>query len=288
MKIALATSREVPTLTDDDRLLLDELSRRGAVATAALWDDAGVRWPAFDRVVIRSCWDYHRRPAEFLTWLDSLERDGVALWNPAKLLRWNSHKSYLRDLQASGVAVAPTAWLDHRSDVSLSQLLSERGWDEAVIKPAISASAFRTWKVSSRDAADQRIQRALEDLLAAGDVLVQPFISEIARSGEWSLVFFAEEFSHGVLKRPASGDFRVQSEYGGQVIEAEPPAAVVAGAREAAAKIRGPWAYARIDGVASQSGLTLMEMELIEPYLFLSSHPGAAARLADALAADPR
>jgi hypothetical protein len=288
VKIALATSREVPTLTDDDRLLLNEFSRRGAAVTAAVWDDAAVRWTAFDRVVIRSCWDYHRRPVEFLAWLDSLERQGVPLWNPPKLLRWNSHKSYLRDLEASGVTVAPTAWLDHGSDVSLSQLLGERGWDEAVIKPAISASAFRTWKVSSRDAADPRTQRALEDLLAGGDVLVQPFISEIARSGEWSLVFFAEEFSHGILKRPAIGDFRVQSEYGGQVIEVEPPAAVVAGAKEAAAKIRGPWAYARIDGVASETGVTLMEMELIEPYLFLSSHPEAPARFADALAADPR
>jgi hypothetical protein len=288
VKIALATSREVPTLTEDDRLLADELSRRGIAAEAALWDDGDVRWTQFDRVAIRSCWDYHRRPAEFLAWLDLLESERIPLWNPAALLRWNSHKSYLRDLEAAGLNVAPTAWVERGRSVSLSRLLEQRGWEAAVIKPAVSASAFRTWRVSSHDAEDPRVERALDELLAEGDVLVQPFLSEVARTGEWSLVFFAGEFSHAVLKQAAEGDFRVQSEFGGRVIEATPPPPVLSGAREAAAKVRQPWAYARVDGVAENGLFTLMEMELIEPYLFLSSHPKAASRFADALEVAPR
>jgi hypothetical protein len=288
VKIALATSREVPTLTEDDRLLANELSQRGHAARAATWDDADVKWREFDRVVIRSCWDYHQRSAEFLSWLDFLEREHAPVWNPVALLRWNSHKSYLRELGAAGLRVAPTVWLEHGSEASLQAVLDEQGWEEAVVKPAVSASAFRTRKILSREASDADIKRSFRDLLSEGDVLVQPFLSEIARRGEWSLVFFAGELSHAVLKRPAAGDFRVQSEFGGQVFDSSPPPEVLEGARVASSKIRPPWAYARIDGVETGSGFTLMEMELIEPYLFLSSHPRASARFADALEAAPR
>jgi hypothetical protein len=283
MKVALATCDRVPDLTEDDRLLLDELSRRGVSARPLVWNDAGARWAMFDRVVIRSCWDYHLRLSEFLAWLDRVEADGVPLWNPAPLVRSNAHKSYLKDLKGAGLPVVPTAWLERGSTVDLGRLLRDRGWSEAVVKPAVSASAFRTWRVSAQDAASGDAHRALRELTAEGDVLVQPFLREIERDGEWSFVFLGGGFSHAVLKRPAAGDFRVQAEYGGSALTEAPPSSALSEAQAVADYIKGPWAYARIDAVLTEGALTLMEVELIEPYLFLANHPRAAARLADAI-----
>ncbi|HXB54900.1 MAG TPA: hypothetical protein VN461_08970 [Vicinamibacteria bacterium] len=283
MKVAVATCARVPDLTEDDRLLVDELSRRGVSARPVVWNDPDVRWTTFELVVIRSCWDYHLRLSEFLGWLDRVEADGVQLWNPAPLVRSNAHKSYLQELKAAGLPVVPTAWLERGSTVDLGRLLRERGWSEAVVKPAVSASAFRTWRISAQNAASEDAHRALHELTAEGDVLVQPFLREIEKEGEWSFVFLGGEFSHAVLKRPAAGDFRVQAEYGGSALTETPPRSALSGAEAVAHYIKGPWAYARIDAVAAEGGLTLMEVELIEPYLFLGNHPKAAARLADAI-----
>jgi glutathione synthase/RimK-type ligase-like ATP-grasp enzyme len=283
MKVALATCASVPDLTEDDRLLLDELSRRGITARPVVWNDLGVRWSTFDRVVIRSCWDYHLRLPQFLAWLDHVEADKVPLWNPAPLVRSNAHKSYLKELKAAGLPVVPTAWLERGSTLDLGRLLQDRGWSEAVIKPAVSASAFRTWRVSAQDAASGDTRRAFRELVAESDVLVQPFLREIEQEGEWSFVFLGGEFSHAVLKRPAAGDFRVQAEYGGSVLTQPPPSSAISEAKAVANHLRGPWAYARIDAVLAEGALTLMEVELIEPYLFLGSHPMAAVRLADAI-----
>ena len=279
-RFALATCAQLPALGEDDALLAAELRRRGAEARAAVWDDPGVRWTDFDRVVLRSCWDYHRRPAEFLAWIDRLEREGVPLSNPPALVRANAHKSYLRALESAGVPILPTAWLARASRVDLASLLAERGWADAVMKPAVSASAHLTSRTSpARAAADQpRLSQMLEE----GDVLVQAFAPEIER-GEWSFVFLGGAFSHAVLKRPAAGDFRVQSELGGTAVALEPPPPLLDQAAAVMATVPDGWLYARVDGIERDGRLTVLELELIEPFLFLADHPGAAARLAEAI-----
>ena len=281
--IGLATCARVPDLTADDHLLLDELRRRGVDTRAVIWDDPSVPWATFESVMIRSCWDYYLRPGEFLAWMTSVERTGVPLWNPAGLVRWNYHKGYLQDLERSGVPIFPTVFLERGARVSIVSLFDERGWTEAVIKPALSASAYRTSRVSLLGGASA--QEALEALLADGDVLVQRFLPEIASLGEWSLLFFAGSFSHALLKRPGSGDFRVQVELGGSAVRQEPPAALLEQAQAIARRIPEPWLYARLDGVDLGGVFTLMELELIEPFLFLADDPLAPIRLADALTA---
>ena len=283
MRIGIATCARVPDLTPDDRLLVDELLRRGVDTRAVLWDDPSVSWATFDSVVIRSCWDYQLRTGPFLAWVASLEEAGVPLWNPAGLVRWNHHKGYLQDLERSGVAIVPTVFLERGARASFAELLTERGWTEAVIKPAVSASANRTSRVSIESAAPA--QEALDALLADGDVLVQRFLPEIASLGEWGLIFFGGTFSHALLKRPASGDFRVQTELGGSAVRQDPPPGILAQAQEVARRIPEPWLYARIDGVDLGGVFTLMELELIEPFLFLADEPLAPVRLADALTA---
>ena len=280
-RVALATSRDVPDLTADDRRLAAALRRRGARAEAAVWDDAAVDWPRFDRVVIRSCWDYHLAPERFLAWVAAREADGTSLWNPPALLRGNVHKSYLERLAADGAAVVPTRWLRRGAAAALADVLAAEGWSEAVVKPAVSASAFRTFVVG-RGAARQR-QRDLDALLAERDVLVQPLVAEVVSGGEWSLVFLPDGFSHAVLKRPRAGDFRVQSEFGASTAAAPPPPALLRDAEAIVARLPAPWLYARVDGVESGGGLLLMELELIEPALFFGECPAAAERMARAI-----
>jgi len=288
LKLALATSAQLPELSEDDRLLLAELRARGTEAEPAVWDDPQVRWEGFDRVVIRSCWDYHRRLPEFLEWLERMERLEVALWNPAPLVRANAHKSYLGELSAAGFPVVPTAAVARGSGASLSGLLHERGWNDVVVKPAVSASAFRTRRVSLREAADPQVQGSFAELLASGDALVQPYVEEIGRRGEWSFVFFGGSYSHAVLKVAADGDFRVQHEFGGELRREPPARSLVDAAERVAGWIPRPWAYARVDGVEAGGRLMLMELELIEPLLFLSCDPAAASRFADAVSTAPR
>src|SRR5262245_64320922 len=126
LRIGLATFTGLPALTADDKLLAEELRGRASCVEALVWDDPGVRWAELDALVLRSCWDYHRRPAEFLAWIERLEREGVKVWNPPALVRWNAHKSYMRDLEAAGTAVLPTAWLSSATPADLDALLDER------------------------------------------------------------------------------------------------------------------------------------------------------------------
>src|ERR1043166_1801673 len=140
-RIAFATRRSLSGLTDDDRLALDYLNARGFRAESKVWDDASVDWKKFDCVIIRSCWDYHLRPIEFLCWISRLECERVLLWNSPSVIRWNLDKSYLRDLEQKGITIAPTAWIEKSGKVNLSDVLETHNWAKSVVKPTISATA---------------------------------------------------------------------------------------------------------------------------------------------------
>lgn len=282
-RVALATYRDLPRLNEDDRLLQSALARLGIDAAPAVWDSAEERWGDYQAVLVRSCWDYHRRLEAFLAWLAAVERAGAMVWNPVPLLRWNSHKHYLRDVAAHGVPVVPTRWLGRGESVRLAELLAEAGWQDAVVKPAVSASAFGTWRTSPATAA--RNQAQLDGLLATGDVMVQPFVPEVAEPGEWSIVFLGGRFSHAVLKRPAAGDYRVQWEFGGSAVRAVPGAHLVADAERALGTAPAATLYARVDGVERSRRLVVTELELIEPHLFLAWSGPASTLLAGALRA---
>jgi len=284
--VALVTYDARPEPTDDDRLLVDALSARGVSVRAIPWSDPDARWGAFDTVIVRSCWDYFLRADEFHAWLDRLEAGRARVHNDARILRWNADKTYLRELETRGIPVIPTRWIGAGSATSLEELRRETGWGELVVKPTVSGGAHRTWR--SAPGAEAVDDARLAELVEAGAVMVQPLVEEIEREGEWSLVYFAGEFSHAVLKRPRSGDFRVQSEHGGTLEPVEPTASVIAAGQRAIAGIPfgdGPPLYARVDGCIVNGGLRLMELEVLEPELFLRCAPEAAGRLAEALIA---
>ncbi len=285
-RVALATYDARPEPTEDDRLLAEALSTRGVSVDAVPWSDPRARWNAFDAVVARSCWDYFHRAGEFHTWLDRLEADGVRVHNDVGILRWNADKTYLRDLEAAGIPVIPTRWLDVASPTTLGELRRDTGWGEVVVKPTVSGGAHRTWR--SAPDADAVHDEQLAEMIGAGAVMVQPLVREIEREGEWSLVFFGGAYSHAVLKRPRAGDFRVQSEHGGSLEPAAPEATVIAAAARAIGAIpfgREAPLYARVDGCIVDGRLLLMELEVLEPELFLRCSVESAGRLADELLA---
>ena len=280
-RVAFVTYAELPLLYDDDRLAAEALRSRGVEVEAVLWDSAEVRWEEFDAIVLRSCWEYHLRTREFLDWVASMESRAVPLWNPPGVVRANADKHYLKRLAAEGVRVAPTVWLEPGDDFDLASILERQGWSHAVVKPAVSMSAYRTWVTTPSRAA--RDEREVREMLARSGVLVQRFVPEVRTRGEWSFVFFMHEYSHAVLKMPKAGDFRVQRDFGGWWADSSPPRALVEQARQIVESVEGPLLYARVDGVETDAGLTLMELELIDPVLFLGRDAGAAGRFADAI-----
>ncbi|HEY2805418.1 MAG TPA: hypothetical protein VGI92_06115 [Gemmatimonadales bacterium] len=277
-RIALVTCARLPDLAPDEALLVHALAERGIDGIAAVWDAPGIGWKSFDAVVMRSAWDYHLKADAFLAWIGAIESAGIPLWNPAPLLRWNSNKRYLGDLGNRGVNVVPTRWADATTTISLAGIMDKAGWRDVVVKPEISATAHRTFRLH-RDAADA-FEAQFQSLRLAQPMMVQPTVREILTEGEWSLCFFGGEFSHALRKRPAAGDFRVQDEHGGSARLDEPPSRLVADAKRTLGLVQWPWAYARVDCCSVDERLLLMELEMLEPTFYLNLAPEAAERFA--------
>ena len=285
-RVALVTYDARPHPTEDDSLFADALSARGVVVHAVPWSDASVRWAEYEAVIVRSCWDYFLRADEFHAWLDRLERENARVMNDVRTLRWNADKTYLRELEERGVPIVPTWWINRASAVSLGELRRRTGWSELVVKPTVSGGAHRTWRAVAE--AERDDEARLAAMVRDGPVMVQPLLAEIERHGEWSLMFLAGSYSHAVLKRPREGDFRVQRDHGGSLKPAEPSPGLIAAATRVLDAIPAgdePPLYARVDGCVVDGALLLMELEVLEPELFLRCAAEAPARLAEALLA---
>ena len=280
-RLAFVTCRRLPGLSPGDRLAADLLEQEGMAVEAVVWDDERIRWNDFDAIVVRSCWDYFEKVEKFVRWIGQVEGSGVPLWNPPHILRWNMDKRYLQDLERRGVRVAPTAWLNHGEPADLGRLLDHRGWDDVVIKPAVSANGFRTWR-TTRQLAPER-QAELDSMARQGPVMVQPLLSPVIALGEWSLIFLVGRYSHAVLKRAREDDFRVQEDFGGQTMPAIAPRTLVRAARRVLAHAPGSWLYARVDGCVVNNRFVLLELEMLEPSLYLEHHPDAPRRFAAAV-----
>jgi len=281
-KIAFATCDKYPQLTEDDRLVMEPLRQLGIEVSPLIWDSADAQSRNPGGIVIRSCWDYHYRPRQFLRWIKQTDRQGDALWNPARVVEWNLDKIYLRDLKRLGVATPETVWLERNARADLQTVLEEQGWQKAVVKPLISATAFRTWVTSPETAKSEQI--AFDKVLSESGAMVQRFVDEVRTRGEWSLIFFGGKYSHAVLKKPRVGDFRVQEEYGGQAESAAPAAPLIEQSQIIVALIPERLLFARVDAVDVDGRLWLMELELIEPVLFLNRDALAPRRFAEAIA----
>jgi len=287
--VAIATMTGMPEGFDDDALLVEALEARGCAATRVPWDQPGVDWTGYAAVVIRSTWDYDARREEFLAWADAV---GGQLHNPPALVRWNSDKHYLADLERTGVPVVPTTYVPPGEPLPPLD-------GEVVVKPTVSAGAKDTGRFGppTHDLA----RRLTEHIHASGrTAMVQPYQRAVDVTGETAVVLVDGTVSHVLHKRavlrtdevaPVRGDGLGAAEAmydPGLVGPGEATAAELALARDVLAavtdRIGATPLYARVDMVdGDDDGPLLMELEAVEPNLYLGTAPGSVNRLADAV-----
>ena len=252
---------------------------RGHELEARVWDDATLGANDYDAYVIGTTWDYQQRVEDFLSVLARLE-SARPLFNPLDVVRWNLDKRYLAELGARGVNVIPTIYADSASDAVLMEAFERFACDSIVVKPLVGAGAWRQVKVE-RDGA-----RPPLDVRPPAAAMLQPFVPSVVEEGEYSLLFFGGVFSHCALKRPKQGDYRVQSLYGGHEVAHAPSDAELSAAREVLAAVDQRLLYARVDMVRDATGrLALMELEVVEPYLYPEQGPRLGENFVTALEA---
>lgn len=280
-KLRLAILSPVPDYEEDwSHIKADYMRLLGQDAYFIDWTTAGDLGD-FDLVTPLLAWGYQRDCAAWFALLDRMEAEGIAISNPVSVLRWNSDKAYLAELDASGIATVPTRVSAALDAADLETARAAFGADMLVVKPPISGGADGTFRLAAGD--------ELPISVAGRRMMIQPFLDSIADEGEYSLFYFGGNFSHSIIKRPAAGDFRVQDQFGGyeEAVEAPDAATTLAGsalAATAAITGTGTLAYARVDMLRDGDGVfRLMELELIEPSLFLRFAPDGGTAFADAL-----
>jgi glutathione synthase/RimK-type ligase-like ATP-grasp enzyme len=282
-EIGLVTSAELPNLDPDCQPLLSALKALGVQASPVIWDDPACNWGRMKGAIIQSTWDYQTRRQAFLQWAETVSQQ-TRLWNPASIVRWNTDKTYLHTFAQRGVTTVETRWLTPEQPWDLASLLKESGWDSAILKPVISAGSANTYHIQPSNLAE--CQNALNLLLQQGrTMMLQPYLHAIETAGERSLVFIDGAFSHAVVKLPARGDFRIQKQFGGSTEAITPTEAEKRFAEGVLEQVEDPWLYARVDILSTTTPQTicLMELELVEPSLYLPYAPASAHRLASAL-----
>jgi glutathione synthase/RimK-type ligase-like ATP-grasp enzyme len=287
--ICIATCAALPNVNHpkgEDHLVTAHLRTKGFNVKSAIWDDPEVDWKRFDTVLIRTAYDYKEKPEAFIQWLEGLEEQNIHVMNDSKIIKKNIHKSYLLELQKEGVNVIPTDIYPKGTDLGSTDLTKEYGWHDVVIKPAVGSGGENAVLLMHGEGS----VAAANELLALGDMLVQPFMPEIYQ-GEHSLMFFGGKFSHAVLKEPNGTEFRVHEKFGGNTFSSTPDAETIKLATDILQKAAPNTTYARVDGIMKDGEFLLMELELIEPWMYLHNAPSpkdAAKRFADAIEAQAK
>ncbi len=289
-RIAFATCLSKPDSTTDDAPLIAVLARAGYQAEAIPWDEPAAPWHHYAAVVIRSTWNYHTQKEKFKVWLKELERADIPVFNSITTLQWNMDKRYLSGLQAKGIPVPDLRFLEEGIPADVEEVFLTTHWKKAVIKPCVSATARNTWVTTPGQTGDTE---RLNGLLQEGSYIVQEFMEEILSDGEYSLIFFDNQYSHSVKKTSRRGDFRVQEEHGGSSVPVQPAPSIIRQAQhilDTAQSVifggdtqAGNFLYARVDGVIREGIFTLMELELIEPVLFFNNNKAAIEKFVTAL-----
>ena len=277
--IALVTWEDLPDGAADDRPLYEALARRGRNVRFLSWNDESVDWTRVGVAVLRSTWNYHKQPEAFLAWLDAADFQ-TRVVNSVAVARWNLDKRYLNQLDAKGLVVVPTEFVELTDNRTLREICDDRRWTDVVVKPAISCAAHDTARFSDRaidDAGDAHLAAILENRVA----MIQPYLNAVEYERERSLMFVAGDYSHAVLRTAFNpGGQHSEDPYDASDAEIKFARQVTATAE---AILGEPFAYARVDLIPSDQGPMLMELELVEPSLFLIHRAQAAEDLAAAL-----
>jgi len=276
-KCAFLTLDETGDYVIDDEHAIMPLNALGWQVSTVSWRQTHTPWSDFDIVIIRSTWDYWNDVTTFLATLEEIDRE-TRLVNPLDLVRWNLAKTYMRDLQKRGIGIVPTLWPDTLQADSFATLRGSMDVDEIVVKPVVGANGQDAFRVSKSDSAERLASIAAR--FHNRDCMVQPFMPSIIKEGEYSLFFFGGIYSHSILKIPAESEFRSQEERGAEIRSVEPEKMLLKRARQTLDSLSPSPLYARVDFVRHEDDFLVMELELIEPSLYLRMDPSAPVRFA--------
>jgi hypothetical protein len=265
----------------EEQLLKSAFEKQGLTVEITYWDNPSYDWSKTKTVMFRTIWDYFEKFEEFFKWLDEIKHQ-TQLINSYELVKWNIDKHYLKDLNENGINIVPTYFIKQHKQGSLLDISNEMEWEDLVIKPAISAAAFQTFKILNDQISEK--EELFQQLIKNKDMLVQPFFETISEFGEASLMIFDGKFSHAILKKAKKGDFRVQDDFGGTVHDYLPSTEEVKFALEVIKACKTAPLYGRVDIIWDQEkNIYLSELEIIEPELWIRNYPKSAERIAKAV-----
>ncbi|WP_316734410.1 hypothetical protein [Pedobacter aquatilis] len=274
MNIALITyedkgAYDSPTVESEDDKLLLFLKEKGLNIEMVIWNDEKINWENYQLAILKSPWDYFDLYEDFKIWLNLLEEKNIRLLNPIDVIRWNADKHYLKDIEAAGLNITPSIFITDGEEINLNAFFEKFNTDKLIVKPCVSGGAKNTFKVTLDNV--EEINQKLRLLIQKEDFIIQPFLPEILENGEWSFIFFNDIYSHTLVKKAKQGDFRVQPAHGGSVHVQNPDKALIEIAAEYVKLFAKNCLYARVDGTFVNNQFLLMELELIEPFLFLNT-----------------
>jgi glutathione synthase/RimK-type ligase-like ATP-grasp enzyme len=283
--IALITFRQYEDFFEDvevneDEKLIAFLQQKNLNVTSIAWNKPDINWKQFDLIILKSPWDYHDHIDAFLNWIRTIKNEGIQVLNPAETILWNSNKRYLIEIAGAGLPIIPSILIEKGNIPDWSTYFHNWETDKIVVKPCVSAGAKNTMLLPLDKINEKRAE--LEAWIQNEDFLVQPYLKEVEQ-GEWSLLFFGETFSHAILKTPKDGDFRVQHSHGGSFLEEPIDDCYIQKAAAYVQKFAKGSLYVRVDGLIKDNEFYLMELEMIEPYLYLDDADGAFDHYYDAL-----
>ena len=279
-KIVILTMNAPDDFVIYDKLLDEPFSKSGWQTFHIPWTQENVNWADYEVVVIRSTWDYQERADEFMQVLKNIEESGVPLYNSYAIAKWNINKNYLREVAGKGAEIIPTIWLEKFQFEKIPEYFEKFQTNQIIIKPTISANSDNTFWLKKDNYLTYK--DLLNESLKNRQLMVQPFVPAIIEDGEYSLFYFAGEYSHCILKTPKQGDFRVQEEHGGVLQSIQPCKELLTAGQKALQTIPEEVLYARVDLVDFQGTYKIMEIELIEPSLYFNLDESAPQRFVDA------
>lgn len=274
----------IENLLTEDRMVQAALARLGATVKKVGWSNPTFDWAQPQVAVFRTTWDYFHRFEEFDAWLQTWE-NRLRFVNPISLIRWNMDKRYLKDLEAAGIRITPTHIIEPGTATTLTQLHEELGWQDTILKPAISGAARHTYRLQPNNLPEH--EDIFQTLIAEEAMLLQPFQHNILTQGEVSHVVIGGRYTHSVLKIAKPGDFRVQDDFGGTIHDYTPTQSEIEFSERAVAACPSLPAYARVDVLLDNEGeWAIGELEMIEPELWFRRNPSAAEALAQVIMKD--
>ena len=248
---------------------------------AVPWRASASNWNDYEAVYVGAPWDYPQDPGRFLSILESIDRSNAVLVNDLSLIRWSMPKTYLRDLETRGAVIVPSWWMEHMDLDTIDDAFVHWQTDLIILKPVISTNATDTYLLTRAELVEKAA--VLAAVFEHRHFVVQPFVPAIVEEGEFSMFYFNNEFSHAIRKKPKQGDFRVQEEYGAEIVAVQPEASLKETADGVMALVEPVPAYARVDFVRAADGRFLvMELELVEPSMYLRMDDDAPRRFAEA------